>query len=43
MIYERKAFFSHILETSDYTYINLKLFSIIKVEKCFAYIYGARD
>ena len=43
MMYERKAFFSYILATSDYTYILLTSFSIIEVKKCFAYIYGARD
>ena len=42
-MYERKDFFSYILETSDYTYIYLKLFTIIEVEKRFAYIYGASD
>ena len=31
-----------ILEYLD-PYIHLKLFSIIEVKKCFAYIYGARN
>ena len=42
-MYERKAFFSYIVEASDYTYIHLILFCIIEVKKFFAYIYGARD
>ena len=37
-MYERRDFFSYILETIVYTYIHLKLFSIIEVKKYCAYI-----